>query len=825
MPAGPKINQLSPASGKSFADLLPGVTKAAAPAPPESAVAHAVDFLAGIAGGGPVALAAIVPDGGLTGRTFDTSKERAELRAWLQDLNGRANLYYTLNEPKPERERKGKAGKLAEDDVARIRGIAVDLDPNDGNYAGERERLLGVARMWSNHVVVPASAAIDSGNGVQIIWLFPEPLPNDAETRAKVKAQAKGLGQSIGSDRVQSVDHLFRVPWTLNLPNEKKRLKGRTQTGAKLLYFDPAATCTLDPLAIVASPITESPAAAVELDFDYAPVVAAAEGEPLQAHLATILDEMRKRKRVATALANDDRSARDFALAACCIEYGLTNPTEIGQIVFSLAPERLAQEEERGRGEWYAANTIRRALERTKPEPTTESWFTATATLAATPASLGLCVVSGVVGAEALPVREWLIQPRLPIGDVTQCVGEPGVSKSTFTLRDALAVATGREDLLRGVDQHGNAISPERLHAGGAVIVYNAEDRVDEMRRRLRAAQLHYGVAKADMKHRIVLWSGVDHEVLKIMRRDQDRAPLQRAPGADALKRAISEFQATLVILDPQISLTSGGRENDNDDMDAIMQELAVMAARHGVNITVVHHTSKAARGAAGDMGAGRGGFAAVGKVRSAFTLTNATGDRPDEAGWGVDGSERLIRLDYAKISHDSMPAGPIVFRRLSVPVGNGAGGRPGSAGEIFGGSPRERLRAEGDRAPVLELVDVKARAVAAKVGADSREQAEAKDIAAFADALMGDADSVKLADLRDGLGAKMSAARICKGTSRNAINERVMKALHGGCEIERNGQIIRVGVERAGKNDKAAWYVVRKNRNTFDIQSSAGGR
>jgi hypothetical protein len=52
---------------------------------------------------------------------------------------------------------------------------------------------------------------------------------------------------------------------------------------------------------------------------------------------------MRRRKGINTALANTDRSARDFALAACCVEYGLTNPTEIAQIVFSLSQQRSAE--------------------------------------------------------------------------------------------------------------------------------------------------------------------------------------------------------------------------------------------------------------------------------------------------------------------------------------------------------------------------------------------------------------------------------------------------------------------------------------------------
>ena len=171
-----------------------------------------------------------MPDGALTGRTFDTTKERTELRAWLQGRNGHANLYFSLNEPKPESECEGKAGKLLERDVARIRGIAVDLDPEGSDYNSERKRLLSLAQEWPDHFLAPATAAIDSGNGVQLIWLFPTPLLATAENIAAVKAQALGMNKMLGSDAVQSVDHLFRVPGTINLPNEKKRRNGRTPT-------------------------------------------------------------------------------------------------------------------------------------------------------------------------------------------------------------------------------------------------------------------------------------------------------------------------------------------------------------------------------------------------------------------------------------------------------------------------------------------------------------------------------------------------------------------------------------------------------------------
>jgi hypothetical protein len=134
----------------------------------------------------------------------------------------------------------------------------------------------------------------------------------------------------------------------------------------------------------------------------------------------------------------------------------------------------------------------------------------------------GLRIVIGRINSKTLPVRKWLVWPRLPIGNVVQCVGEPAVNKSTFALWNALIVATGDEKLLRGA---GN-VNPERLHRNGPVIVYNAEDPLDEMEKRLSAAQIQYGIT--EMKHPIILWSGVEDVALKIMRRDGgDRSPLK----------------------------------------------------------------------------------------------------------------------------------------------------------------------------------------------------------------------------------------------------------------------------------------------------------
>lgn len=777
----------------------------------EANLSAAVDFLATIAGGGRIAVTAMVPDGALASAIFDTSVQRSELQDWIGGHSGKANLYFSLNEPAPL-----ASGRLKERDVAVIRGLAVDIDPDareevkPGGFERERLRLFGVADEWANHFFSAPTAIVDSGGGIQMFWLLRDPLPNTDECRSMVKAQAKALGRELGSDAVQSVDHLFRVPFTENLPTAKKAARGRTRAPVRLLHLSPAERTSLPTLAVLASPAAEPIQPAKEDEgLDYSAVLSAAtDPAVLPARLAGALERVRQSPAAATALGNPNRSSRDFAIAAIAVEAGIVEPTEVGQIAFSLSPERLLEEDDRGRGEYYASRTIRSALQKTKPRATAPDWFTGTP--GPVTARQRLRVVKELVDAAALPVREWVVQPRLPLGDVTQCVGEPGVSKSTFALRDALAIATGREDLLRGISESGQPVSPERLHRSGAVLLYNAEDRAEEMCRRLAAAQRHYRISSADMLHEIVVWSGVDHGPLKIMERENDRVPLKRAPGADVLEEAIKEFGAVFVVLDPQMSLCRGGRENDNDDQDTIMQELATIAARLTVNITVVHHTSKQTRDSAGDLGAGRGALAAVAKVRSAYTLTNVTGKGAGEAAWGATPADRWIRLDYSKVSHDQKPSEPVVFRRLSAPVGNGRGLPANQPAELFVGSPRERLLAQGDFAPILEVVDVKARERATAAGASSASSSVAAQIASIADELLGDAEQAPLQPFWQDFGKRLRDAKLTRATSYAKVREHVTDALEAGVKIERGGKAVRIVATKNGDGRTAQWQITR---------------
>jgi hypothetical protein len=111
-------------------------------------------------------------------------------------------------------------------------------------------------------------------------------------------------------------------------------------------------------------------------------------------------------------------------------------------------------------------------------------------------------------GHEIAP-RDWLYEPHLIRGYLSVTVAPGGVGKSSLILADALAMASGRK-LLRS--QPSAALN---------VWVFNLEDPLDEMERRMAATRQHYGIGRESCHGEIYLNSGRDTELV-VARQDRD---------------------------------------------------------------------------------------------------------------------------------------------------------------------------------------------------------------------------------------------------------------------------------------------------------------
>ena len=113
---------------------------------------------------------------------------------------------------------------------------------------------------------------MDSGGGIQGVFLLDEPLAVTTDTAATVEAQARALSKLYGGDAVHSLEHLFRMPFTINLPTPAKRAKKRVEAETRSRIPDPQRSHTLDGLGLIAPPIAAAakPTKTSNLDFTLA---------------------------------------------------------------------------------------------------------------------------------------------------------------------------------------------------------------------------------------------------------------------------------------------------------------------------------------------------------------------------------------------------------------------------------------------------------------------------------------------------------------------------------------------------------------------------
>lgn len=192
----------------------------------------AIKFLLWMQPEGPWALTAIHPERiGTETATFYPNEQDA-CRAWLEERNGKKNLYFHLNEVGGRL--KNKASK---EDMKAARWLHVDVDPRkDHDIPAEQARILKAFQEPPEGIPAPTLITF-SGGGYQAFWQLKNPylLEGNTERAADFERFNKTLEQTFGGDNCHNVDRIMRLPYSVNLPNELKRKKGRTPALARVV--------------------------------------------------------------------------------------------------------------------------------------------------------------------------------------------------------------------------------------------------------------------------------------------------------------------------------------------------------------------------------------------------------------------------------------------------------------------------------------------------------------------------------------------------------------------------------------------------------------
>ena len=250
--------------------------------------------------------------------------------------------------------------------------------------------------------------------------------------------------------------------------------------------------------------------------------------------------------------------------------------------------------------------------------------------------------------------RQWLYGRHLIRKFISVTVAPGGVGKSSLTICEALAMASGRALL-------GESVT-ERLN----VWILNLEDPRDELERRIIATMAHHGISKNDLQTRLYVDSGRERGLCTAT---QAREGAQiNSPVMEALRAEITESKIDVLIVDPFVS-SHRVNENDNGAIDLVAKAWGALADQCNCAIELVHHTRKLG-GEEGTSENARGAVALLGAARSARVLNRMSEAQKADAGVSRDATTYFsVDRDKANLA----PAGKRLWRRMvSVDLANG---------------------------------------------------------------------------------------------------------------------------------------------------------
>jgi hypothetical protein len=254
-----------------------------------------------------------------------------------------------------------------------------------------------------------------------------------------------------------------------------------------------------------------------------------------------------------------------------------------------------------------------------------------------------------------IPRRQMLYGGHLFRKFVSCTFAQGGVGKSSLVLAEAIAMAAGRNLL-----GHKLADGPLR------VWIWNGEDPLEELERRVAAICLYYRIGPNDIGDRLYLNSGRDCEI--ILATTSKSGTTIAHPVISALQAAISAEKIDVVMLDPFVSVHSVS-ENDNGAIASVCKAISGIADTCDCAFELVHHVRKTG-GAEVTVEDGRGAVALLSAARSARVLNVMTKEEGEKA--GVEQHRSHFRADNGKANLAPPPDKSEWFRLHPVSLGNG---------------------------------------------------------------------------------------------------------------------------------------------------------
>jgi hypothetical protein len=252
-----------------------------------------------------------------------------------------------------------------------------------------------------------------------------------------------------------------------------------------------------------------------------------------------------------------------------------------------------------------------------------------------------------------IPPRQFLYGQDLIRGFVSMVVAPGGLGKTSYSIVEALAMVSGRPLLGKKV--------PECLR----VWLWNLEDPLEELTRRIQAACQYYHLAPDDLGDRLHV-NG--RETPLCITTTSARSTIIDSAKVMALMSEISDRGIDVMKVDPFVS-SHRMPENDNSGIDLVAKTWGSVAGETQISISLTHHTRK--QGSVEiDAESSRGAKALIEASRSVRVMNRMT---PQEAiTAGVDNHRSFFRVIRDKANLTPSPDKSDWYHLVDVPLANG---------------------------------------------------------------------------------------------------------------------------------------------------------